>query len=157
MEHKGKLRLAGGVVGVLLAFAACSSDSSTSTSSGSSSSGSAASGTAAAACDAAPGAAAAAGSEVEIAFVGALTGSDASLGINIRNGAKTAIDAYNAKSGAKYKVELKEFDTAGDPAQASTIKDQFVSDPKIIGRHRPRVLRRDEGRAAVVRRSVPAP
>src|SRR3954452_5709399 len=133
MRNKGKLRLAGGVAGMLLAFAACSSDSNTtSTSSGSSSSSGSAAATTAAACDAAPGAPAAAGSTVELAFVGALTGSDASLGINIRNGAKTAIDAYNAKSGAKYKVELKEFDTAGDPAQASTIKDQFVSDPKVL-------------------------
>ncbi|MGI8663165.1 MAG: branched-chain amino acid ABC transporter substrate-binding protein [Acidimicrobiales bacterium] len=118
-------------MGCLLLAAACSSDSkTTSTSSGSTSSSSAA--VKAAACDTAPGAPAAAGSTVEIAFVGALTGSDASLGINIRNGAKTAIDAYN-KAGPKYKVELKEFDTAGDPAQANTVKDQFVSDPKVVG------------------------
>ena len=67
---------------------------------------------------------------VAIAFVGALTGDNANLGINIRNGAKVAVDAAK-KAGVN--VELKEFDTQGSPDQASTLKDQFIDDKTIIG------------------------
>lgn len=70
---------------------------------------------------------------VTIAYVGPLTGDAANLGINIRNGAKTAIEEYNKKSGAKYTVQLKEFDTQGDPAQATTVKDQYINDSSILG------------------------
>jgi branched-chain amino acid transport system substrate-binding protein len=70
---------------------------------------------------------------VTLGFVGALTGDAANLGINIRNGAKTAIDEYNKSADAKYNIVLKEFDTAGDPAQATTVKDQFINDEKVIG------------------------
>lgn len=66
-----------------------------------------------------------------IGFVGALTGDDANLGLNIRDGMKVAIDEENAKGGAQ--VMMKEFDTAGDPAQASTIKDRFITDRNVIG------------------------
>ena len=69
---------------------------------------------------------------VSLAFVGALTGEAANLGINIRDGARVAIEEYN-KTSDKYTVELKSFDTAGDPAQASTVKDQFINDTSIIG------------------------
>lgn len=71
--------------------------------------------------------------EVVLAYVGPLTGEAANLGINIRNGAKTAIDEYNKKSGTKYTVKLKEFDTEGDPAKAATVKEQYISDTSIIG------------------------
>ena len=70
---------------------------------------------------------------VTIAYVGPLTGDAANLGINIRNGAKTAIEEYNKKADAKYTITLKEFDTQGDPAQATTVKDQYINDDKIIG------------------------
>src|SRR4051794_37607253 len=73
----------------------------------------------------------AAGKTVALAFVGALTGDNANLGINIRNGAKLAVDQANKAGGTK--VELKEFDTAGDAAQASTLKDKFINDQSIIG------------------------
>jgi branched-chain amino acid transport system substrate-binding protein len=66
-----------------------------------------------------------------IAFVGPLTGDNANLGINIRNGAKVAIQDANKAGGTK--IELKEFDTQGDPAQATTLKDKFINDPSIIG------------------------
>ena len=49
-----------------------------------------------------------------IAFVGPLTGDNANLGINIRNGAKVAVQEANRAGGPK--IELKEFDTQGDPA-----------------------------------------
>ena len=66
-----------------------------------------------------------------IGFVGALTGDNANLGINIRDAMRVAIDEENAKGGTQ--VEMKEFDTAGDAAQASTIKDRFIGDPSVIG------------------------
>ena len=66
-----------------------------------------------------------------IAFVGPLTGDNANLGINIRNGAKVAVQQANEGSGPK--IELKEFDTQGDPAQATTLKERFVNDQSIIG------------------------
>ena len=66
-----------------------------------------------------------------IGFVGALTGDNANLGINIRDAMKVAIQEENAGDGPD--ITLREFDTAGDPAQASTIKDQFLNDRNIIG------------------------
>ena len=69
---------------------------------------------------------------VKLAFVGPLTGDAANLGINIRNGAKVAIDDYN-KTNPDTKVELVEFDTQGDPAQATTVKDRYINDTSIIG------------------------
>jgi branched-chain amino acid transport system substrate-binding protein len=66
-----------------------------------------------------------------IAFVGPLTGDNANLGINIRNGAKVAVQEANRGSGPNF--ELKEFDTQGDPAQATTLKERFVNDQSILG------------------------
>ncbi|HEX2064423.1 MAG TPA: branched-chain amino acid ABC transporter substrate-binding protein [Acidimicrobiales bacterium] len=69
---------------------------------------------------------------VAIAFVGAKTGDNANLGLNIRDGVKLAVDEANREGGGPT-IELKEFDTAGDPAQASTIRDQFLADESIVG------------------------
>jgi branched-chain amino acid transport system substrate-binding protein len=68
-----------------------------------------------------------------LAYVGPLTGEAANLGINIRNGAKTAIEEYNKKADGKFTITLKEFDTQGDPAQATTVKDQYINDQSIVG------------------------
>ncbi|MDQ1437864.1 MAG: branched-chain amino acid transport system substrate-binding protein [Acidimicrobiaceae bacterium] len=70
---------------------------------------------------------------VNLAYVGPLTGEAANLGINIRNGAKTAIEEYNKKADRKYTVTLKEFDTEGAPDKATTVKDQYINDQSIIG------------------------
>src|SRR6478735_11354916 len=67
-----------------------------------------------------------------IAYVGPLTGDSANLGINIRNGAKTAVQAFN-EANPGYKITLKEFDTQGDPAQAPTVADKYLSDDSILG------------------------
>ena len=64
----------------------------------------------------------------KLAFVGPLTGDAANLGINIRNGAKLA-----AQQAEGVTIELVEFDTKADPAQATTLKDQFINDEDIIG------------------------
>jgi branched-chain amino acid transport system substrate-binding protein len=71
------------------------------------------------------------GARYAIAFVGPLTGDNANLGINIRNGARVAVEEANRGEGAR--IELKEFDTQGDPAQATTLRERFINDQSIIG------------------------
>ncbi|MGH8899659.1 MAG: branched-chain amino acid ABC transporter substrate-binding protein [Egibacteraceae bacterium] len=69
---------------------------------------------------------------VAIGFFGALTGSNSpQLGINIRNGARLAIDQYNAASPA-CTVELVEFDSQGDPAQAPALAQRAVADQRVV-------------------------
>jgi branched-chain amino acid transport system substrate-binding protein len=68
------------------------------------------------------------GQTYKLAFVGPLTGDAANLGINIRNGARLA-----AQQAEGVTIELEEFDTKADPAQATTLKDQFINDEDIIG------------------------
>ncbi|HVF33159.1 MAG TPA: branched-chain amino acid ABC transporter substrate-binding protein [Acidimicrobiales bacterium] len=75
------------------------------------------------------------GGDVEtyaLAYVGPKTGDAANLGINILNGAKVAIAEFNEEN-EDIQVELKEFDTQGDPAQAPTVKDKYVNDEEILG------------------------
>jgi branched-chain amino acid transport system substrate-binding protein len=72
------------------------------------------------------------GRTYKLAFVGPLTGPNANLGINIRNGAVVAVEEAN-EAGGDIRFELEEFDTQGDPAQASTRADQFINDPAILG------------------------
>src|SRR5438067_8068447 len=67
-----------------------------------------------------------------VAFVGPLTGPNANLGINPRNGAQVAVNQANA-AGGNIKFELKAFDTQGDPAQAPTVKDKYINDQSILG------------------------
>jgi branched-chain amino acid transport system substrate-binding protein len=71
------------------------------------------------------------GETYKLAFVGPLTGDAANLGINIRNGMKVAIEQSNAAN--DFTIELEEFDTQGDPAQATTLKDDFIGDDSILG------------------------
>ncbi|MBX6354294.1 MAG: branched-chain amino acid ABC transporter substrate-binding protein [Micromonosporaceae bacterium] len=68
----------------------------------------------------------------KIAFMGALTGSAANLGINIEQGYELAIKQYNEKNGADC-IQVAKFDTQGDPAVAPGVARQAVSDPKVIG------------------------
>ncbi len=67
-----------------------------------------------------------------IAMAGALTGPDAALGINIVNGVKLALDQHN-KANPGCKIELKQFDTEGDPQKATQVIPQIVNDRSIIG------------------------
>lgn len=69
---------------------------------------------------------------LKIAYFGALTGSAANLGINIKNGAKLAVDQYNEKN-QDCTAELKEFDSEGSPDKAPGLARQLVTDDKIIG------------------------
>ena len=70
--------------------------------------------------------------EFSIAYVGPLTGDAANLGIYIRNGAKVAVEKFNEEND-DFEITLEEFDTQGDPAQAPTVADDYISDEKILG------------------------
>jgi branched-chain amino acid transport system substrate-binding protein len=69
--------------------------------------------------------------EKALAWVGPLTGESANLGKNSLNGAKLAIDEANKNGGTK--IKLLSFDSQGDPAQATTIKDRYIHDKNVIG------------------------
>jgi branched-chain amino acid transport system substrate-binding protein len=69
---------------------------------------------------------------VSIAMAGALTGADAALGINIKNGVQLAIDTHNAANPG-CQVQLKPFDPEGDPQKATAIAPQIVDDQYTIG------------------------
>jgi branched-chain amino acid transport system substrate-binding protein len=70
--------------------------------------------------------------DVAIGYFGALTGSAANLGINIRNGVKLAVDQFNDKN-ADCQVGLEEYDSAGDPNQATGLATQAIGDDNVIG------------------------
>jgi len=67
-----------------------------------------------------------------IAFFGAQTGDAGNLGVNISQGAKLAVQQYNAKK-PKVKVLFKAFDSQGDPAQAPALAQKAIKDPCIVG------------------------
>ncbi|GAA1893720.1 branched-chain amino acid ABC transporter substrate-binding protein [Williamsia serinedens] len=67
-----------------------------------------------------------------IAMAGALTGDNAALGINIRDGAQLAVDQHN-KANPGCQITLKTFDTEGDPQKASQVAPQITNDQSIIG------------------------
>ena len=69
---------------------------------------------------------------VSIAMAGALNGPDAALGINIKNGVQLAIDKHNAANQG-CQVQLKPFDTEGDPQKATAIAPQILDDQYTIG------------------------
>jgi branched-chain amino acid transport system substrate-binding protein len=68
---------------------------------------------------------------VKVGFFGALTGDNAALGINIRNGEQLAINQYNS-SNPSCKVTLQNFDSQGDPAQAPALATQAVGDKSLV-------------------------
>jgi branched-chain amino acid transport system substrate-binding protein len=71
-------------------------------------------------------------SPVSIAMSGPLSGPDAALGMNIRDGAQLAVDKHNAGNPG-CRVELKVFDTEGDSEKATEIAPQIIDDPRIVG------------------------
>lgn len=71
-------------------------------------------------------------SGVSLAMAGALTGPNAALGQNILYGAQVALDKHNAAN-ADCQVELKTFDTEGDPQKATQVAPQIVGDATILG------------------------
>lgn len=69
---------------------------------------------------------------VSIAMAGPLTGPDSALGINIKYGVQLAVDKHNAANPG-CQVQLKTFDTEGDPQKATAIAPQIVDDAFTIG------------------------
>jgi branched-chain amino acid transport system substrate-binding protein len=67
-----------------------------------------------------------------IAYAGAMTGSNAQLGINIYNGVQLAINQHN-QANPNCQVQFKKFDTEGDPGKAPGIVTQLVSEQAIVG------------------------
>ena len=71
-------------------------------------------------------------STVTIGYIGAETGANAQLGINIYNGIQLAIDQHN-KANAGCQVQFTKFDTEGDPNKATGPVTQVVNTPAIVG------------------------
>src|ERR1700737_279348 len=69
---------------------------------------------------------------LSIAMAGALSGPDAETGINIKNGVQLAIERHNAAN-AGCQVQIKEFDTGGDPQRVSALAPQIVADAYTVG------------------------
>ena len=110
-DHRAGFKAAAMVSIATLGIAACSSSSNKSTTGGTSSGGGS-------------------GKTVKIGFFGALTGADAQLGINIRNGEQLAISQYDATN-PSVKVTLDPFDSQGDPAQANNGATKLIND-KVV-------------------------
>ncbi len=70
--------------------------------------------------------------DIAIGYFGALTGSAANLGINIRNGVELAVNQFNEEN-ADCQVGLEEYDSAGDPNQATGLATQAIGDDTVIG------------------------
>jgi branched-chain amino acid transport system substrate-binding protein len=68
----------------------------------------------------------------KLAFLGATTGDAGALGLNMVGGIKLALDDYN-KEHSDCKVELKVFDSQGDPDKATPLATQIVGEDDIIG------------------------
>jgi branched-chain amino acid transport system substrate-binding protein len=69
---------------------------------------------------------------VSIAVAGALTGQDAEVGINAKNGVQLAITRHNGAN-AGCQVQIKVFDTGGDPQRVSHLAPQIVADAYTVG------------------------
>jgi branched-chain amino acid transport system substrate-binding protein len=70
--------------------------------------------------------------DIAIGYFGALTGAAANLGINIRNGVDLAVNQFNEEN-ADCQVALEEYDSAGDPNQATGLATQAIGDETVIG------------------------
>lgn len=71
-------------------------------------------------------------SGLALGFFGALTGDNANLGINIKNGAALAVDQFN-KANPDCQITLKDFDSQGSPDKAPALADQAISDNSVVG------------------------
>jgi branched-chain amino acid transport system substrate-binding protein len=71
-------------------------------------------------------------STLTLGYIGAETGPNAQLGINIYNGIQLAIDQHN-KSNKDCQVQFTKFDTEGSPDKATGPVTQAVNTPAIVG------------------------
>jgi branched-chain amino acid transport system substrate-binding protein len=72
------------------------------------------------------------GETLKIGFMGDLTGENSGIVIPPRNGAKLAIDEYNATNPA-VKLEMVEYDSQGSADQAVPLTQQAIQQDKIVG------------------------
>lgn len=69
---------------------------------------------------------------LSIAMAGPLTGPDAATGIDVKNGIQLAVDQHNAAT-AGCQVQLKAFDTEGNPEIAAARAGEIVRDVYTMG------------------------
>jgi branched-chain amino acid transport system substrate-binding protein len=69
---------------------------------------------------------------VSIATMVPLTGPDGALGVNIEDGVQLAVDKHN-QANPRCQVQLKPFDSEGDPQKATAIAPRIIDDPSVIG------------------------
>ncbi|MDP9094710.1 MAG: branched-chain amino acid ABC transporter substrate-binding protein [Actinomycetota bacterium] len=74
----------------------------------------------------------AANATYKIGFIGALSGPNAQLGINERNGAQLAIDQANASGKYKFKVTLDPQDSEGSASTAPAAATALINDANVI-------------------------
>lgn len=70
-------------------------------------------------------------STTSIAMAGALTGANSALGINIEDGVKLAVQQHD-KANKDCQVQLKPFDTEGDPQKASQVVPKVINDQSVV-------------------------
>src|ERR1700756_3934967 len=90
---------------------------------------------------------------LSIAVAGALTGPDAEVGINIKNGVQLAITRHNTAN-AGCQVQIKVFDTGGDPQRVSDVAPQIVADAYTVGLIGPSFSGVAQGTGALFRRTA---
>jgi branched-chain amino acid transport system substrate-binding protein len=66
-----------------------------------------------------------------VAMAGALTGPNAALGLNILYGMQVALKEHN-DANANCQVEIKQFDTEGDPQKATQVAPQIIGDQSVV-------------------------
>ncbi|WP_028923073.1 branched-chain amino acid ABC transporter substrate-binding protein [Pseudonocardia acaciae] len=69
---------------------------------------------------------------IKLGFLGDLTGESSGIVVPARNGARMAIDAFNATNPPK-KIEMIEYDSQGSPDQAVPLVTKAVQQDKIVG------------------------
>jgi branched-chain amino acid transport system substrate-binding protein len=70
------------------------------------------------------------GSTIKIGFMGDLTGENSGIVIPPNNGAKLAVDEYNATN-PKVKIEIKDYDSQGKADQATSLITTAITSDKI--------------------------
>ncbi|WP_425806537.1 branched-chain amino acid ABC transporter substrate-binding protein [Desulfitobacterium sp. Sab5] len=68
----------------------------------------------------------------KIAFIAPITGSNAAVGLGMRNSAELAVKQANAKGDLPFNLELVVMDDAGDPATGVNAVNKVASDPSVV-------------------------
>ncbi len=73
------------------------------------------------------------GQQVTIGYLGPTTGPVASIGAELKNWGNLAVQQWNANARNRVKIRVIEGDTQFDPAQVSTLAQQFASNNDMLG------------------------